>query len=96
MLHNVVFDTEESMQYRVCKICCQSDVPQKTSPTLSILHAHPADLNVKTTKKALVPSIRWVLAGLVGSALPDFQTSVGVAQCTCPRKRKELYEHAVG
>lgn len=33
-------------------------MPQKTSPTLSILCTYPADQNVKTTKKALVPSMR--------------------------------------
>lgn len=57
LLHNMVFDTEQSTQYCVYKICCQFDMPQKTSPTLSILYAYPADLNVKTTKKTLVLSM---------------------------------------
>lgn len=57
LLHNTVFDTEESTQYCVYKICCQSDMPQKTSWTPSILFTHPADLNVKTANKALVLSV---------------------------------------
>lgn len=56
MVHTMVLDTEKSMQYHVCKIRCQLDMPQKTSPKLSILCTYPVDLNIKATKKALVPS----------------------------------------
>lgn len=32
----------------------------------------------------------WVLAWLVGSVFPDFQASMGISQCMCPHKWKDL------